>query len=203
MSNYEWNSFTGKLYISNGDSLTCHVGFNYIQNSSSAGVFHGGGKTGTSVSYSGTGQSIEIPKTDYLCANTCSQSKSALLHFEYVGDNGKYIITSKETQAYMGEYLGMSNLGFLRSYKSTSDMNHFSLIDPQGKAIELTDLPAEKNRYLGLTLRCSRGDVNLYEKVYATGSEYQWAAYMGVKPPSSWLEGCFHLEIIERNVAKN
>ncbi|WJK09492.1 hypothetical protein [Pseudomonas fluorescens] len=203
MSDYHWNSFTGKLYLSN-DTLTCHVGLNYIKNEGGTGTTSGGGRTGQSESYSGDSAATENPITDYLCANTCSGVTSALLHFEYVGDSGKYIITSKESGAYPGEYLGMSNLGYLRFYKSTSDMNHFSLIDSGGGVIELTNLPTDKNIYTGLTLNCNiRGKVNQYGKTYATGSQHQWAAYLGTGSTANWLEGCFHLEIVERNVAKN
>lgn len=203
MSNYEWNSFTGKLYISN-DALTCHVGFNYIKNTSSGGIIRGGTIGSATASYSGDSHSTETPITDYLCANTCTGSESALLHFEYVGDNGKYKITSKESNANLGQYLGVSNLGYVRSYNSINDMNHFSLFDSEKKLIELTNLPEDKNRHTGITLNCnSRGDVQLHEKTYATGSEHEWAAYLGTSLQSGWLEGCFHLVIVERNVAKN
>lgn len=197
MSAYEWNSFTAKLYIS-GYSLDCKAGFQYIKNSSSSGITTGGGRTNQGAVYSGDVHESDLLATDYLYANTCANAVATLLHFEYVGGEGKYRITCKDSNA--GQYLGMSNLGYMRAYHSENDNTHFFFRRNDGPPLNLNDLPEGYNK--GLTMYSRHGDVNLYEKTYMLGSQHQWAAYLGSRTNGDSLSGRFDLMIIERNVAK-
>ena len=99
------SSFRAKLWI-NGGALDCHVGFQYSKSGSVSGEWaHGSGGAHWSEPWS-----VELFDTQYLCANTCTGSKSATFDFEYVGEEGKYSIICADGP-YKGYILDISPKG--------------------------------------------------------------------------------------------
>lgn len=195
MSTYEANSFKGYLYIT-GTSLEAKASFQYLKNSISAGTTK---TTGGVTANTGASGSTDLLYTDYLYANSCSGAVATLLHFQSVGTDGKFRITCMDTNS--GQYLGISNLGYMRAYHSDNDCTHFIFCKPGGPKLQLSDMPERVNE--GLRMYSSQGDVDLYKKSYAYGSEHEWNAYLGSRTDGDKLAGRFKLVIVERDVGKN
>jgi len=107
MSNDD-ESFGGRLYIA-GPELTCHVGFEYLENTS---YLSGPAET---LDHLNTVPTSELPVVPYLCANTCVGTSSAYLYFKYVGDKN-YQIWSRDQDFYNAYVLSIDS-GYLKAYK--------------------------------------------------------------------------------------
>ncbi|MBV7494337.1 hypothetical protein KW837_08690 [Pseudomonas sp. PDM24] len=184
-------SFTGQIYI-DGYALTCKLGFQYLDESSYQTGAHGVFRGGKSVSVAG------LPKTEYLCANTCNDSKAVLFHFEHIG-GGDYVITSREEDFYLGRYLGITDKSYVYAYESRSENNLFKL-KKNGKQLTLSDMPNEVTS--GLEMVCKDGGLELHKKaIYAPSNGNQWAAYLCSKDGDAGLVGSkLSLKIVGRNV---
>lgn len=186
-------SFTGYMSIS-GYSLTCQLGFQYFESTSSPGSKGIGMEGGSSST------TITLPKTDYLCANTCSGSRGALFHFEQTSNYGEYTITSRDKDFYEGCYLGITDKSYLFAYRPRSESNRFSF-KQNGKVIGLNEMTG--NVIAGLELVCKHGGIELHKKIVRPGSngDSQWAAYVCTQGGDVGLVGTnIELRIKERNV---
>lgn len=203
MSSY--NSFTARIYIDNY-ALPCALAFQHLQNSISGNKRTGGGRTGQPVKNSGGSGATTLLSTDYLYANTVSGAKAALFHFKNINDAGRYSLTCMDQGENFTKYLGMSNLGYTRAYASESDETHFMFANRSGKLMMLSDLSETNNP--GLRMHCDRGNVNLYEKEYAYGSDpdrgdnTEWSAYTGVDTGGEGVAGAYRIVIVQRDVER-
>lgn len=184
-------SFTGYIHI-DGHALTCKLGFQYLKESSY--------QTGRESfeSHTSSVPTIELPKTEYLCANTCSDSKAALFHFEHKGD-GEYIITSRDSNFYPGRYLGVSNNSYIFAYEPRSESNAFRF-KKGDKSLTLSDMPSKVTS--GLDMVCKGMRLELHKKEeYKPSEGRQWAAYLCTHSGDVGLVGSnFSLVIEDRNV---
>ena len=182
-------SFTGYIYI-NGHALTCKLGFQYLKESSYP---TGSGSIAIPV------PTIELPKTEYLCANTCNDSEAALFHFEHKGD-GEYIITSRDKNFYPGRYLGVNNDNYIIAYEPRKESNAFKF-KKGDKVLTLDDMPDRFNSGLDMVCRDMRLELHNKKTFSLSKNGNQWAAYFvtyGGDIKSTY--GNFLLEIKDRNV---
>jgi hypothetical protein len=190
-------SFTGYISI-NGYELTCQVGFQYLDEDS----YRTSGGTADQSGPSGVGGSIVtqgLPKTEYLCANTCNKSVGVEFHFEHKGD-GEYIITSRDKNFYPGRYLGVNNNNYIIAYGPREESNAFKF-KKGDKVLTLNDMPDRFNSGLDMVCRDMRLELHNKKTFSPSKNGNQWAAYFvtyGGDIKSTY--GNFLLEIKDRNV---